>query len=98
MPTTPLIKETHNTYQLTVIINNPSILNGLISENGIEKIELWTNTQPQDINIPAYILQHGFKYKYNDQSYRFISPYHIISIFYDPNPTIGHEGYQLFQI
>jgi len=68
-------------YQLRVKINDPTC------SSQIEWLDLWTDISPDTLNVPAYILQYGFKYLYTVGRYRFIPPHQILSILFDVNPV-----------
>ncbi|MEN6379126.1 MAG: hypothetical protein ABFD15_06065 [Methanofastidiosum sp.] len=80
-------------YRLTVNIHNPCHINN----GGLENIDLWTYSTPEEQNIPKYIIEHGFRYVIDKDKevYRIIPPYQVVSIhWYDkpiPLPEAEHR-------
>ena len=81
-------------YQLRIKINDPTC------SPQIEWIDLWTDISPDTLDVPAYILQYGFKYRYIVGRYRFVPPHQILSIFFDTDPISKEfvKGEEMLQI
>lgn len=86
------MKNTMNKYYLlTIHIFNPS------NPNNIETINMWTDITPDDLDVPATILQNGFKYL-SETQIRFVPPHQILSLYYTQEPVEKPRGYHLLQI